>query len=292
MVYKEKFKLLNLFISEIKAEQTLFSLPLVFVGALMGSNFNLNLQQIVLILIAVASARALGMLLNRIIDRTIDRLNPRTANRHIASGKISLFNSYILTLACLVIYLISAYALGPLPFKLSPIPVLLFLIYPHTKRFSWLCHFVLGVTLGLAPLAGWIAVSNSVSLVPFLLFVGTTLWVAGFDIFYATMDFDFDREHSLHSFPSRFGLKKSVVFTILIHLISVLLFFLAGVIYGLGAYFFVFLSIASFYLIFLDCVFAPKLSTPDINKYLQSNSYFSVIVFLGVFVDMATKRVS
>lgn len=271
---------------EIRAEQTLFSLPFVYTGALLGANFRPTIWQLLLVTTAAAAGRTLGMLLNRIIDRVIDRLNPRTASRFIASGKMPLSYALFYTFLALFIYLLSAYLLGPLPLLLSPIPLFFFTFYPYTKRFTWMCHFFLGITLGLAPLAGWIAVNDQVSAVPFLLLAGVAFWVAGFDIIYATMDVEFDRKAGIHSIPARFGNKTAFVISVLMHILSLLSLIAAGLLYPLGTAYFILLTAAGLYLMYNDLSVKNKLSTQAINSYLQRNSYFSVIVFAGILIEL------
>jgi len=287
----ENQSLLKLFASEIRIEQTLFSLPFVFLGALLGNNFFLTWNQIFLIIIAAASARALGMLINRIIDRAIDKLNPRTSSRYIASGEMKTVTALALALVCLVIYLICAYLLGPLPLKLSSIPVILFVLYPYSKRFTWLCHFFLGITLSMAPLAGWIAVSEELNFTPFLLTIAVCFWVAGFDIYYATLDMEFDKTHMLHSLPVRFGTKISAMITAFSHVITAVAILLVGLQYGLGAIYFMFAVISSLYLLYIDYSYLNYLGTYKINEYIQKNSYFSIIVFHGVIFEMIYRKV-
>lgn len=277
--------------SEIRIEQTLFALPFVFTGALMGSNLTLTIRQFLLIVIALVSARAFGMLSNRIIDRAIDRLNPRTRERHLASGRLSLKTALLLSSLCLSLFFSSSYLLGPLPFKLSWIPILFFAFYPYTKRFTWLCHFFLGMTLGLAPLAGWIAVSDTITLVPFLLMIAVTTWVSGFDIFYATMDIEFDKKNRIHSIPVRFGFNTSFIIAFTLHLTTIFTLFAAGIFFSSGIAFFTFTAVASFFLIYNDLIHFNYLGTTLINQYLQRNSYFSIIIFAGVLIDFIFRKV-
>lgn len=282
--------LIRLFASEVKVEQTLFALPFVFIGALLGSNFSLRPLQIVLIITALVSARTFGMLTNRLIDRSIDRLNPRTANRHIVSGKISMLNAFIVLSFFLIVYLVSVYLLGSLPLKLSPLPLILFVVYPYTKRFTWLCHIFLGFTLGFAPFAGWVAVSEAITIVPFLLGLATSFWVAGFDIYYATMDVEFDREHEIYSLPARFGIRTAARTAFIFHFLSITALLSAGLIYGLGVAFYAFTLLAFLFLLYNDAIYLRHLGTPRINEYLQINSYFSVIVFVGVIADWLLEK--
>jgi 4-hydroxybenzoate polyprenyltransferase len=230
------------------------------------------------------------MMINRIIDISIDRLNPRTKERHLAAGRITLFKALVFSLISAVLYLFSAYLLGPVPFKLAWVPLLFFVVYPYTKRFTWLCHVFLGVTLGLAPLAGWIAVNPAFEAVPFLLLLCVLFWVAGFDIFYASLDYEFDRESGVKSIPARFGLNTSSFIAIFSHIFSCIFLFLTGFIYGLSTLWFAFAFLACIFLILNDLKYIRKLGTPEINVYLQKNSYFSVIVFLGTLIEVITKK--
>lgn len=275
----------NDFLKEIRAEQTLFSLPFVYTGALLGADFRPTLLQLLLITLAAASGRALGMLFNRIIDRVIDKLNPRTASRYIASGKMSLSAAFFYAALALAVYLVSAFILGPIPFILSPVPLLFFVIYPYTKRFTWLCHFFLGITLGFAPLAGWIAVNPDVNAVPFLLLAAVALWVSGFDIIYATMDADFDRKTGIYSIPARFGNSASFVLTVILHLLAFLSLLAAGLIYPLGIPYFTAVCAGLIFLGYNNLLIKNHLSTEAVNGYLQRNSYFSLIVFAGIIIE-------
>lgn len=288
MEFKSKSSL-TLFLQEIRYEQTLFSLPFIYTGALLASRFEISILQLLLITIAAASARALGMMLNRIIDISIDKLNPRTKDRHIAAGRITILKASIFSVITALIYLFSAYLLGPVPFKLAWVPVLFFVIYPYTKRFTWLCHVFLGATLGLAPLAGWIAVNPSFELVPFMLLLCVAFWVAGFDIFYASLDYEFDRQLGVKSIPVRFGLKRSSFIALFFHLISCTFLMLAGIIYKLSAWWFIIAISACAFLFYNDLKYINKLGKPEINAYLQKNSYFSIIVFAGTLLEAIIK---
>ena len=181
----------------IKIEHTLFALPFAYIGALMAAKGIPNLRILILILFAFTSFRSAAMALNRIIDRDIDALNPRTKNRHIPAGLISLKEAYLIVLISLAIYFLSACLINETAFKLSPIPAITAYIYPYLKRHTCLSHFVLGLNLSYAPLGGWISVTNTLSLetelIPTLIAIAVIFWVAGFDIIYALQDLEFDR---------------------------------------------------------------------------------------------------
>ncbi len=193
--------------SFVKIEHTLFSLPFVFIGALMaGEPSN---SQFLWILVAAVGARGLAMGLNRIIDKDIDAENPRTASRHLAQGSMSLQTAWILCAIFLLMLVGGAWMLNPLCLYLSPIPVAAFVIYPYLKRFTWLCHWWLGGCLALAPAGAWVAITgeiSSYSWYPELLYVsvGVMVWIAAFDLGYAQMDIDNDKNTGIKSFPAVF----------------------------------------------------------------------------------------
>ena len=214
----------------VKIEHTLFSLPFVLIGYILAHNqyiheisspmFGID---ILWILVAAIGARGLAMALNRIIDKDIDATNPRTENRHLVSGSLSINTAWTLAAVFLVMLLFGAWQLNEVAFMMAWLPVLVFVIYPYTKRYTWLCHFWLGLCLGLAPAAAWVAVSADVygwaSITGmhegftefywypeiFYISLGVALWIASFDINYARMDVESDRQNGIHSFPSRFG---------------------------------------------------------------------------------------
>ena len=205
--------------SFVKIEHTLFSLPFVFIGAKIAAQqgYPVTITDLLLILIAAIGARGLAMGLNRIIDREIDANNPRTENRHLASGSMSLGTAYKLCAVFLLMLVTSAWMLNPIALYMSWLPVLAFVIYPFMKRFTWACHFWLGLCLGLAPAGAWVAISadslgwaaitDSSNWYPdvFNTSLAVLLWIAAFDLGYARMDVERARENGIHSFPGTFG---------------------------------------------------------------------------------------
>ena len=217
--------------SFIKIEHTLFSLPFILVGYIVANNqFNDLLDDnsifsldLVWILVAGIGARGLAMTLNRIIDKDIDAANPRTASRHLSSGTMSMKTAWVLAGLFLVMLLFGAGMLNEVALQMSWLPVLAFVIYPYTKRFTWLCHSWLGLCLGLAPAGAWLAIAgdfhgwqaltgtdgfgSGLLWYPTILYLslGVAIWITAFDINYARMDIISDRENGVNSFPARFG---------------------------------------------------------------------------------------
>jgi len=204
----------------IKFEHTLFSLPLIFAGAFLAARRFPDVGLLVLIILAGTGARTAALALNRIIDRRIDALNPRTQDRELPAGRISLLNAYAITGFGLLLYFLSAYLICELVFYLSPIPLLVFIVYPYLKRFTYLCHFGVALALALAPLGGWIAVTCSFDGIfpAAVLSCFTLLWVSGFDIIYATLDEDFDKKQGVYSLVSSFGKETALRISSVLHL--------------------------------------------------------------------------
>jgi 4-hydroxybenzoate polyprenyltransferase len=215
----------------VKVEHTLFSLPFVLIGFLLADfEYSTQPEDLLWILIAAVGARGLAMALNRIIDRDIDAANPRTASRHLASGSMSMKTAYRLSSVFLIMLLFSAWQLNEVALMMAWLPVLVFVIYPYMKRITWLCHFWLGLCLGLAPAGAWVAVAADVHgwaaitdlhWYPEIFFIslGVMFWIAAFDLNYARMDVENDRANGIHSFPARFGeeatTRTSIQFTLL-----------------------------------------------------------------------------
>ncbi|MDP6869912.1 MAG: 4-hydroxybenzoate octaprenyltransferase [Candidatus Poseidoniaceae archaeon] len=208
----------------VKIEHTLFSLPFVLIGyfiALKDFNISPGLD-LLWILLAAVGARGLAMALNRIIDREIDATNPRTQGRHLPSGEMSLQTAWLLSAGFLVMLLLGAGLLNHVVLMMAWLPVVVFIIYPYTKRYTWLCHLWLGLCLGLAPAGAWLAIAGDVHgwvaitglfdaytdimWYPTIFFIslGVALWITVFDINYARMDIESDRKNGIHSFPARF----------------------------------------------------------------------------------------
>jgi 4-hydroxybenzoate polyprenyltransferase len=211
------------FFSFVKIEHTLFSLPLIYSGVFLGSGGSMPpTSTLVLVLIAATGARTVAFALNRMIDRKLDALNPRTAGRDLPAGRITMAEATGVLGAGMVAYFGSAYLINDFCLFLSPIPLAIFVLYPMMKRFTPLAHFGVGLGLAMGPLGGWFAVSPGLSnlIEPALLSLFTLFWVAGFDIIYATLDEEFDRRESLFSFPSRFGRKRALEYSAIFHLIA------------------------------------------------------------------------
>jgi 4-hydroxybenzoate polyprenyltransferase len=202
----------------IKFEHSVFALPFALVAGMLAVRGWPSWRQVFWLIVAMVGARSAAMTFNRIADRKIDALNPRTQMRALPAGRLTLrFATGFTVLSCALLIL-AAWQLSPLAFELSPLAIAVLLLYSYTKRFTMLSHLVLGIADGLAPVAAWIALRNSVSVGVVLLGAAVALWVGGFDLIYACQDIDFDRRIGIHSFPQRFGVAAALYGSIGCHM--------------------------------------------------------------------------
>ncbi len=207
----------------IKVEHTLFSLPMLVAGALLASGGQPPWRPLGWAVVAGIGARTLAMALNRLIDRRLDAANPRTQDRELPSGQLSVGEGWAIASAGLLIYLIGCAQLPPLCWWLSPVPLAVFVAYPYLKRVTPMAHFGVGLALALAPLGAHVAVTGTLeaSAPALLLALFTLLWVAGFDIIYSTLDEQFDRQAGLHSLPCWLGSAAALRVSAAAHLVAV-----------------------------------------------------------------------
>ena len=202
----------------IKVEHSIFALPFALLTAFLAAGGFPEARVLVLIVAAMILARSAAMAFNRYIDSHIDAQNPRTAIRSIPAGRLSRGYALGFTVVCSGLFVVVAWLLNPLAFKLSPLITLVLLGYSVTKRFTSWCHVVLGVALGLSPLGAWIAVTGNFDWLPIQVGAAVMCWVAGFDIIYACQDIDFDRGYGLRSVPSKLGIPRSLMVSRVLHL--------------------------------------------------------------------------
>jgi 4-hydroxybenzoate polyprenyltransferase len=264
---------------------TLFSLPFALIGMIWAAQGLPSGVTIFWILIALIGARNGANALNRIVDKDFDKKNPRTANRHLPKGTVNNYEVWGIVLLCFSIFVLAAYKLNPLCFMLSPVALFLFIIYSYTKRFTWLCHIVLGITCGGAPVGAWLAVTGKLALTPIILGAVVTLWIAGFDIIYATQDIEFDRKIGLFSIPAKFGLKGALYISSLFHFIMILLlislYFImhTGWIYLLGIFIGSILLVIEHYIVSPSNEKKMKIASYNINQIV------SVLIFSFTMLD-------
>ena len=275
----------------VKFSHTVFALPFALAAAtLAAAGHGITGAQIVAILLAMVGARTAAMGFNRIVDRRLDAANPRTANRELPTGKVSLAAAIGLTTISAAIFIAAAAWLGPLCLYLSPVVLVLVFGYSFTKRFTWSCHLFLGIAIGSAPAAAWIAVRGQLDEAALWLSLAVATWIAGFDILYALADQDFDRRAGLHSIPARFGVRASLAISALLHLVSVVSLLLVGQAAGLGWIYSLGLALVAIVLVGEHAILRPS----DLSRlnvaFFNLNGYVSIIYFAATLVDVLMRR--
>ena len=271
----------------VKIEHTVFALPFAYVGAFLAVHGAPSVHDLLWITLAMVGARSLAMALNRLIDAGIDARNPRTAGRELPSGRLSVWQVALFCAGSLALFLVAVWQLAPLTHLLWPIPVAGFVVYPYLKRWTWLCHFWLGAVDGLAPVGAWVAITNRLPWQPWVLGVAVTLWVAGFDLFYALFDVDVDRTQGLHSVATRFGVRGSFVGARLSHAATVACLVAAGAGLPVGALYWAGVAAVSALLVYEHGLVRPR----DLRRldaaFFTMNGVISVVFAAFVIADAA-----
>jgi 4-hydroxybenzoate polyprenyltransferase len=281
------------FLELIKFEHTVFALPFAYLGMLLAAEGWPTWEQFLWITIAMASARTLAMGFNRIADRWIDSRNPRTANRPLVKGTISLKTAWAGTLLAGGILAVAAWQLGPFTLLLLPGAILFLIGYSFTKRFTWMSHFILGFTDGLAPVGAWAAIRASLftyeDLPAWILLGVVTFWIAGFDLIYACQDVEIDRQEGLQSIPARFGISVALKLSSICHVITVLLLVNLGLFSDLGWPYWIGLVIVVALLVWEHRMVHPNDLTNIDLAFFNINSYISVTLFLAILTAIYIK---
>jgi len=265
-------------------EHSIFSLPFIFIAMVVAANGWFGFWLLLLGVLAALSARNFAMGVNRYADRDIDAKNPRTASRPNVDGRLDSVSILIFVLINALVFVAVAYMINPLALDLS-IPILIVLAsYSYFKRFSSLAHLVLGVALGLAPIAGVVAVSASIPLWSVLLSMGVIFWVAGFDLLYSLQDIEFDKDNDLYSIPSRYGADATLFISALFHSLAVLFWILFVWAAGLGSFAYV-AAVGSGFVLFYEQTLVRR-DFMQINRaFFTVNGYLGLVFFVFIVLD-------
>lgn len=281
---------LRAFLELVKFEHTIFALPFAYVGMFLAAGGLPTFHQFFWVTVAMASARTLAFAVNRLADRRFDATNPRTAKRPSVTGEISPRTIAFFGALSAVILAISAALLNPLALVLMPGALIFLIGYSYTKRFTVLCHWILGFTDGLAPMGGWVAVRGSVftadDLPAWLLLFAVTLWIGGFDLIYACQDVEHDRREKLYSWPSRFGIASALWMARANHVVTVLLLAATGIVAGLSWPFWVALVIVAGLLAYENSLVKPDDLSRINVAFFNLNSYVAITLFIGVLLGL------
>lgn len=298
------------YLSLVKFSHTIFALPFALIGFFIGvfqykqyklndsidwthnmTNFFFwsNGLKFILVIICMVTARSAAMAFNRWLDKSFDAKNPRTAIREIPAGIISANSALYFVIISCIVFIVSSYFINKICFYLSPIALFVILFYSFTKRFTPLCHLVLGLGLALAPIGSYLAVTGRFDLLPILFSFAVLCWVSGFDIIYALQDIDFDRSQKLQSIPALLGKKKALLVSKLLHVCSAILIISAGYVsnggwlYWLGTSFFVGM------LIYQNSIVKPDDLSRVNLAFMTANGMASVVFATFVIVDLVLK---
>jgi 4-hydroxybenzoate polyprenyltransferase len=271
----------------IKFEHSVFALPFALMGALLAARGLPEATVLFWLIMAMVWARTAAMGFNRIVDRKFDAANPRTAGRAIPAGTVKLSEAWALVLGASALFFLSCAMLNPLALLISPLALGLTLLYSLTKRFTWLCHVVLGVALALSPLGGWVAVAGSLSGFPWVLSLGVAFWVAGFDAVYACLDAEFDRAAGLFSLPVRFGSRQAFRLAVFFHVLAFICFVVTGLIMGLHFIFGVGLVIAAGALFYQHLAVNPGDLSRIRLSFFTMNGLISLVLFVATWMALA-----
>ncbi|MBM6819287.1 MAG: UbiA family prenyltransferase [Clostridium sp.] len=280
------FKKINDYGVLVMFSHTIFSLSFALISMLLAGEGKLKPMVIFWILVAFMGARTGANALNRVIDAEIDARNPRTATRQLPQGLMNKKEILIFVAICFGIMVFAAWKLNTICLILSPIALFLMIIYSYTKRFTWMCHLVLGVTSAAAPVGAWLAVTGKISLIPLVMGAANTLWVAGFDIIYGAQDYDFDTKNGIHSIPARFGVENALKISSVFHILAVIFLFIVGVLSPeLGIIYYIGLSInIVLFIIQHKMISADNLKNVKIASY-SINQVISIVFLLSGLID-------
>jgi 4-hydroxybenzoate polyprenyltransferase len=274
----------------IKWEHSIFALPFALSGAVLAANGWPNGRQLLWIIVCMVAARSAAMAFNRLVDAKMDAANPRTAMRAIPAGHLS--RNFVLGFVVFfcAAFVFAAAQLNRLTLLLSPIALTIVLAYSYTKRFTSFSHLVLGVALGIAPAAAWIAVTGALDPRIIILTIAVVLWVGGFDILYSCQDFDFDRNQGLYSIPRSVGINKALLIARLLHFQVIILLTALVMVFGLGAWAIGGLCVVAVLLAYEHTL----VRVTDLSRmnaaFFTMNGVIAVVFFVGVAADVLTRK--
>ena len=286
------------YLSLVKFSHTIFAMPFALIGFVLGLRYNwINHQafeqvwlKFFLVIVCMVTARSTAMAFNRYLDRHFDKLNPRTAIREIPAGIIKAEKALVFIGINMAIFIVATYFINTICFYLSPVALFVILFYSYTKRFTYLCHLVLGIGLSLAPIGAYLAVTGSFAVLPLLFSFAVIFWVSGFDVIYALQDIDFDQSQSLYSIPSYWGLEKALNIARVLHVFSALFVIIAFYIGGFHILYLLGLAVFIGMLLYQHSIVKPN----DLSKvniaFMTANGIasivFSVFVIGSLFIQM------
>jgi len=284
-------KKIKSYLELVKFEHSIFAVPFAISSIFTVEKGIPPLEKIFWILIALIAGRTAGMAFNRLIDLPFDKLNPRSKNWASVSGLVKPFEILFIAIFSSLVLIFAAYQLNKLAFYLSPVAIILFIIYPLGKRFTYLVHLILGLIYFIIPIAVEIALKETVSLSSIFLGLAMAFWVSGFDILYALQDIEFDKKVGLYSIPSKFGIRKAILIARFFHFLTLIFLILTGIYAKMGIIYFVGLFILTLFLIYEHSLIKEN----DLSKinvaFFTVNGYVSIVYMLIVILDVFISKI-
>ena len=279
------------FLKLVAIEHSVFALPFAYLSALVAmdsAGTGVHWVDLLLVTIAMVSGRTFAMAANRILDRKIDALNPRTKNRELVTGAVSVRTAWTGALVSLVVLILAAALLNPLCLALSPLAVIPLVIYPYAKRFTNFPHYVLALAQAVAPVGAWIAITGTFAGTgpAWVLGVAVGLWIGGFDIIYACQDVEIDRQIGVHSTPARFGVRAALHISTVTHVVTFLLFVWFGQLAGLGWLWWIGLALTAVAFGYQHIVVTPSDLTRVNRAFFTANGFVGIALFLFALLDL------
>jgi 4-hydroxybenzoate polyprenyltransferase len=272
----------------IKFKHTVFAMPFALIGAFLADRGVPSFRVFCFVVLAMVGARTCAMGFNRIADRRFDAANPRTAQRAIPAGEVSLLESWAMVIFSGILFFFACFMLNPMALTIAPFALSLTLVYSLTKRFTWLCHVVLGMALAFSPLGGWVAVAGTLVGYPWVLSLGVLFWVTGFDCIYACLDADFDRKAGLYSMPARLGRKRAFQLAVFFHVLAFVFFTLTGYQSGLNIFYYAGVVLTGAALFYQHLVVNPKDLSRIQVSFFSMNGFIALALFLATWISLLT----
>ncbi len=276
-----------LFLDAIKFHESLFALPFAYTGMILAASGLPSWDKVLWITAAMVGARTFGMSANRILDRSIDALNPRTAERHLPAGSLNVIDVALPAAAALALLFVSAWQLNTLALVLAPVAAAYLALYPLTKRFTWTANLLLGWALAIAPSAAWIGVTGSLALAPVVLSAAVALWAGSFDIMYHTQDRDFYQQRGLHSVARRFGVRAAFVWARVLDVLALAALVTAGVLLSLAFPYYLGCAVVAALLAYKHTLVSPDDMSRMGFAFFRINAYVSAVVLAATVAALA-----
>ena len=276
-----------LFLDAIKFQESVFALPFAYTGMILAASGFPAWEKVIWITVAMVGARTFGMSANRVLDRTIDAMNPRTANRHLPVGSLKVIDVAVPAAAALGILLLAASQLNGLAFALAPVAAAYLAVYPLTKRFTWAANLLLGWALAIAPSAAWIGVTGSLSGPPVVLSLAVALWAGSFDIMYHTQDRDFHGQHGLHSVAQRFGVEAAFLWARALDVLALAALVVAGIWLDLAFPYYIGCAAVAALLAYKHSLVSPADTSRLGMAFFRINAYVSTTILAATAIALA-----